>query len=105
VDGEVPKELLDEILADLATRLQVDPAAITVLRAQEVVWNDGSLGCPKPGAFYTQALVTGYHVILQVEAQDYDYRASERGYFFLCEGRGELPIPAPGEAEFDPSPD
>jgi hypothetical protein len=105
VVGEVPKQLLDEILADLATHLQVDPTAITILRDQEVVWNDGSLGCPKPGEFYTQALVNGYWVILQEEAQEYDYRASERGYFFLCERRAELPqLPWDGPG-FDPSPD
>jgi len=87
VVGEVPSLLMDQILADLEKRLAVERQAIQVLRAEEVVWNDGSLGCPVPGQFYTQALVNGYWVVLRVDSRDYDYRASGKGYFFLCERR------------------
>jgi hypothetical protein len=61
---------------------------MVVIRDQAVTWSDGSLGCPQPGVFYTQALVPGYWVVLQVGDQEYDYRASERGHFVLCEGGG-----------------
>jgi hypothetical protein len=43
---------------------------------------------------YTQALVDGYWVVLAVGEQEYDYRASDTGYFFLCEGlhpQGKFP--------------
>src|SRR5690606_32198724 len=49
--------------ADLAARLDVDPAAIEVASAGRVTWSDGSLGCPEPGKMYTQALVYGYRVV------------------------------------------
>jgi len=91
--GEVPTALLDEIIADLTERLEVDPEDVNVQRAQAVIWNDGSLGCPKPGQFYTQALVDGYQVVLSVADRVYDYRASQRGYFFLCEPA--LPLTPP----------
>ena len=48
----------------------------TSSRPGAVTWNDGSLGCPEPGMFYTQALVDGYHVILQAGDEELDYRVS-----------------------------
>jgi hypothetical protein len=86
VTGEVPGEILDLIKKDLSERTGAPPEGIVVIQDQEIVWNDGSLGCPQPGEFYTQALVNGYWVILEFEGQKYDYRASDKGYFFLCEG-------------------
>jgi hypothetical protein len=85
VVGEVPSQLMDKILADLEKRLGVNRQAIQVERAEAVVWNNGSLGCPVPGQFYTQALVNGYWVVLRVDSKDYDYRASQSGFFTLCE--------------------
>jgi hypothetical protein len=95
VTGEIPIELLNSILKDLTVRSGVALEKISVIQAQEIIWNDGSLGCPQPGAMYTQALVNGYWVILEVGNQKYDYRATKTGYFFLCEG-GQPPISPPG---------
>lgn len=92
VTGEVPAEFLESIVKDLAQRTGVAPANVTVIQDQEIVWNDGSLGCPKPGEFYTQALVNGYWVILEVDGARYDYRVAASGYFFICE-RGIPPGP------------
>lgn len=47
-------------IADFAAREQLDPDAVSLRRMQRVTWPDGSLGCPKPGMMYTQALVDGY---------------------------------------------
>jgi hypothetical protein len=91
VTGEVPTALLDSILMDLVERTGAAMEKISVIQAQAIVWNDGSLGCPQPGVMYTQALVNGYQVILEVGDQKYDYRASESGYYLLCE-RGFPPI-------------
>ena len=93
VTGEAPSELLDSILKDLADRSGASLEEIKVIQDQFVVWNDGSLGCPKPGMMYTQALVSGYRVVLAVGDRKYDYRAAESGYFFICESG--LPYIAP----------
>ena len=85
ITGEVPASLLTEIFQDLSKRLKIEIEKIVLVKAEEVVWNDGSLGCPQPGQFYTQALVDGYWLILEVDNIAYDYRASDRGNFFLCE--------------------
>lgn len=94
VTGEVPAGLLAEIIADAVTRSGVDEAAIVVVRGESVTWSDGSLGCPQPGMNYTQALVPGYWVVLDAAGTEYDYRASARGFFTLCEGGGSTPLPS-----------
>jgi len=88
VTGEVPAELLADIVADAAQRTGVDRDAVEVISAEAVTWNDGSLGCPEPGMSYTMALVEGYHLILRAADEDLDYRASARGGFRLCENGG-----------------
>ena len=94
VTGEAPASLLEDIRADLAQRSGADREDMLVIRDQAVTWSDGSLGCPQPGMMYTQALVPGYWVVLQVGDQEYDYRAAESGHFMLCEGGG-LPFSQP----------
>jgi hypothetical protein len=85
VTGEVPEDVLSPIIADAAERAGGEPAEIEVLRSQSITWNDGSLGCPRPGMVYIQALVEGYWVVLSYQGQEFDYRVNERGAFFLCE--------------------
>ena len=82
---EVPRPILDAILADLAKRTGSARETLDVLRSEETVFPDGSLGCPKPGLAYTQALVEGYRVVIRHAGKDYDYRAARSGYFVLCE--------------------
>jgi hypothetical protein len=82
---EIPQDLLDAILDDAQARSGIERDGLTIIKAEAVVWNDGSLGCPQPDQFYTQALVEGYQVVIGHDSQEYDYRASDRGFFFLCE--------------------
>lgn len=89
--GEVAQELMNAILGDAAKRSGVPAEQISVVRAESRTWNDGSLGCPKPGVMYTQALVPGYWVVLQAGGKEYDYRAAETGHFVLCES-GTMPV-------------
>jgi hypothetical protein len=92
ITGELPASLLTQIFQDLSERLKIEIEQIEISKAEQVVWNDGSLGCPQPGEFYTQALVNGYWLILKVDNGVYDYRASDRGNFFLCKPPS-LPVP------------
>lgn len=81
----IPPELWDKIVADLETRTSANRTDFTILRAEAVIWNDGSLGCPQPGVFYTQALVDGYRVVVDWNGQQFDYHAAASGFFVLCE--------------------
>ena len=49
-------------------------------------WNDGSLGCPQPGELYTQALVDGFQVLLEVDGEEFDYRVGSGTAVHLCAG-------------------
>lgn len=86
VVGEVPTTLLESVIMDLSERTGIARESISVIQGQQIVWDDGSLGCPQPGIFYTQAQVNGYWIILEADGVRFDYRASDSGYFFLCEG-------------------
>jgi hypothetical protein len=66
VPGEVPEDLLTNILTDLQERKGIATEEITIERAEAVVWSDGSLGCPQPGMMYLQVLTPGYLVVLRV---------------------------------------
>jgi hypothetical protein len=81
----LPTAVTDPIVADAAARLGVDPSQVNIVDAHEETWPDGSLGCPKPGMMYTQALVDGYQVIVEANGTRLDYRGSAPGKFVLCE--------------------
>lgn len=77
--------VLNDIVADVFERSGSKSATVNVVKMEETVWRDGSLGCPQPGMMYTQALVDGYWIILEVDGVEYDYRATQNGTFRLCE--------------------
>jgi hypothetical protein len=88
----VPPRILDPILKEAAALAKVPREQLAIVRAQSVVWNDGSLGCPEPGRMYTQALVNGYWVVIDAAGKKYDFRVGSRGSFRLCpEGHGHPP--------------
>jgi hypothetical protein len=89
---KVPQAILEPILADAAARAKVGRDKLVIVRAEAVVWNDGSLGCPEPGMEYAQALVNGYWVVINAAGQTYDFRVGPGGSFRLCPaGRGRPP--------------
>ena len=93
--GQVPQAILDPILKEAAALAKVDREQLVIVRAESVVWNDGSLGCPEPGMIYTQALLNGYWVVIDAAGQKYDFRVGSRGNFRLCPpGRGHPPSQA-----------
>lgn len=84
----IPEELMTQILTNLQTQVGVSslaPEDYEIIRAEAVIWSDGSLGCPEPGMMYTQALVEGYHVIIEANGETWDYRLSQNGQVKLCE--------------------
>jgi hypothetical protein len=92
VKGEVPQTILESILKEAAALAKVDREEIKIVRAESVVWSDGSLGCPEPGMMYTQVLVNGYWVVIEAAGKTYDYRVGSGGSFRLCPpGQGQPP--------------
>jgi hypothetical protein len=70
---------------DLAERLNIPAEEISLIDITSVVWPDGSLGCPQPDMFYTQALVEGMRIRLQVGGVIYHYHSGRNQAPFLCE--------------------
>ena len=90
-DG-IPPDLLNRVIADAASGAGVDRSDIEVVTAEAVTWSDGSLGCPEPGMMYTQALVPGYRVVLEIDGEQLHFHSGPSGEFSLCED------PLPGAA-------
>lgn len=68
----VPAATWAAIEADLIARgLDGAPELVS---AEAVTFTDGSLGCPEPGLSYTQALIDGMRIVVQVAGTTYDYR-------------------------------
>jgi hypothetical protein len=76
-------------VTDLARRLGVDASLVTVVSVDDVTWPDGSIGCPQPGMSYTQALVNGSLIVLEVDSIQYEYHSADGGDPFYC------PTPTP----------
>ena len=80
----LPASIIDPIVADAAARLGVDPSAVTVVYAKAETFRMGRSAVPQPGMMYTQAIVDGYQVIVEVNGTQLDYRGSAPGKFRIC---------------------
>ena len=76
--------MVDGVVEQAASESGVDVDGIRVVTAESVTWRDGSLGCPQPGQAYTQALVPGFRIVLDVDGEDVHYHASSSGQFSAC---------------------
>lgn len=81
----MPDDLLDRVKRHVATTEEVEVARVAVHRVERRTWPDGALGCPEPGGVYTQAVETGYQVILGIADRRFDYRVTDRGTLRRCE--------------------
>jgi hypothetical protein len=79
----------EEAIDDLLVRLG-EGATVEVVLYEDVVWRDGSLGCPQPDMAYTQALEDGYRIELTDGEIVYHYHGVTNGVPFLCENPSEL---------------
>jgi hypothetical protein len=89
------QNLIDQAKDDLAQRLSIPLAQISLVEAKEVVWPDGSLGCPQPGMKYKQVPEDGALIILQVDEINYAYHNGGSRGLFLCEKLYKDPNPPP----------
>ena len=69
---------------DLAERLQMDMEKITLVKTEETIWPDASLGCPAPGKVYTQGTVPGYQIWLKANGMEHVYHTDWLGQVVLC---------------------
>ena len=91
-DAIVSRPQVQAAIADFAERQGVPVDEVTAAGYADVTWPDGSLGCPQPGVMYTQALVPGHQLILQVDDTTASYHAAEGKPFAYCATPG-MPLP------------
>jgi hypothetical protein len=94
--GSVDPGLEEEVefaIQDTVDQTGVSRSDVEVQLAERVTWNDGSLGCPRPGEMYTQALVEGYRILLSADGQERAYHGRDGADPSYCAN----PRPASGE--------
>lgn len=97
----VVEALPDAVMTSVMSTLQenagitADATEVNLIRAEAVVWPDGSLGCPEPGVMYTQALVEGYWVVMEIDGETYDFRINDNGFAKLCNNALQAPLGGP----------
>jgi hypothetical protein len=90
---------IDAAIADAARRTGIAATSIKVVAAEAVTWPDGSVGCPRPGMMYPQALVPGYRIRLEAGGRSLDYHAGERGVPAYCPANlASEPVPVGGRS-------
>lgn len=89
------QNMIELITQDLAARLSISPAEISLAEATAVEWSDSSLDCPQEGMGYLQVITPGYRIVLQANSQTYEYHTNRAGYFVLCNNRVPPIIPQP----------
>ena len=84
ITGEVPEQVLETAMLALEKLTGALRSDFETVKAEEIIWPDGALGCPQRGMTYTQAPVPGYHIVLQHNGRQYDYRAGGTRFLMLC---------------------
>jgi hypothetical protein len=79
------QDLIEKAKDDLARRLSISMAHISLLEARDVVWPNSSLGCPQPGMLYADVLTPGFLILLSADNQEYEYHAGKGSDVFYCE--------------------
>ena len=93
-----PNEQIELSKKDLAQRLGVPADSVVLSGARRVTWRSGALGCPEPGMNYTEALVPGTVIFLQVDNMIHAYHAKFGSKPFYCpRERVEQPLIGEGE--------
>jgi hypothetical protein len=85
LDDGIPDIPVEQAVVEAGGDAGVDPDEIEVLVAEEVTWPDGAIGCPEPGGMYTQALVEGYRIVLDVAGEEVHYHGARGEPPFRCD--------------------
>jgi len=67
----------------LEARPELKREDILLAHWESVTWNNGALGCPEEGKFYTQALVPGFRISFRVGDEFYAIHTDLAGRMFV----------------------
>jgi hypothetical protein len=83
--------MIEAARLDAAHAAGAPPEAFALKAAEPVTWRDGSLGCPRDGVLYTQALVPGYRIVLALGNVEFLYHTGRLGRPVRCPPKGAQP--------------
>jgi hypothetical protein len=76
---------VETAMADVIERTGASQDEVSVTVTELVTWPDGAVGCPEPDMMYTQALVDGYRIVLEVDGEAYAYVGANGSEPTYCE--------------------
>lgn len=87
--GPIPQSLLNDIVGDLAYRLDLGVTTVEILSIEPNIWESTAMGCPEEGHEYFKVQTPGWRVLLEAVEEVYDYRvSSEGGAYKVCSKQG-----------------
>jgi hypothetical protein len=79
----IAEAMVELVARDAARVWQVEADDLTLVSLLTVNWPDSSVGCPKPGGEYDDALTPGYRIVLDLDDARSIYHTSVR-HFVRC---------------------
>jgi hypothetical protein len=79
-----PEPLVALATADAARQSGTDPGTVTVVQVEPREWPDRSLGCPRPGMGYAQAITPGFLIVVEVGTRRFEYH-TDHAQIVLCD--------------------
>jgi hypothetical protein len=78
-----PEPLVALAAADAARRTGVSQDSVRIVQVEPREWPDRSLGCPRPGMGYAQAITPGYLIVAEAAGRQLEYH-SDHAQVVLC---------------------
>lgn len=85
IDPSEPPQPVKLSREDLAKQIKIAFSKIEIIKIEEIIWSDGSMGCPKEGFVYTQAEIPGYRVTFNYKQKLYYYNTDKNRSFVQCD--------------------
>ena len=82
----LPPAIANQVRNDLSRRTDIPPGKLKLVEATPKTWGDGCLGMARQGEMCTQAMVSGWRVVMTDGRQRWVYRTDAQGRSMRLEG-------------------
>ncbi|MFQ5880014.1 MAG: hypothetical protein ACE5IZ_07585 [Dehalococcoidia bacterium] len=103
-DRELPP-VVALAVGDLAARLGIDVAAVTIVDVRQVQWSDACLGVRLPDQLCAQVVTPGYWVRLGAQDREYTYHTNRKNRVIATDFVQDATITDPFDLPLAPSPE
>ncbi|MGL5872704.1 MAG: hypothetical protein ACRC2R_10120 [Xenococcaceae cyanobacterium] len=77
--NSLPDRVASAVLKDASKRSKLPTSQLSIFKSTAKEWPDGCLGLASPDTFCTQAIVSGWQVIVEGKGQHLVYRTNDSG--------------------------